>query len=293
MKQVVDGKGPPALSQVPGGGPPPDASLTVNICDLYALEAAMAFKEKRADAEITALTIGPEDSDQVVRYALARGADHATRIWHEEISVDDPFTVGMIIAIFARLSGCSLLFCGMMSEDSCSAIVPALVAERLGWNWVNRVIGIEPAKNGSGLRVLQKGERGARLEISCGLPAVLACCPRMQGFNYVSLHRRLLVQQRPVRLHSREDLGFEAPDAVDPPMKILRTRSPKPRTKRTAIASKALTGEDLMWAMISGKGGKKQEDQLIRGDPDELAGKILDFLLEKGMLDPSQLAAKR
>ena len=34
---------------------------------------------------------------------------------------------------------CSLVLCGMMSDDSRSAVVPVLAAERLNWPLVSRV----------------------------------------------------------------------------------------------------------------------------------------------------------
>lgn len=287
MKEVSEGRGPQVSRRITAEANQRSSS-TVNVYDLYALEAAMALRRKNSGVEVAALTVGPEHSDRVLRYALARGVNHAFRISSEGIAVDDPFSVGTAIARFARFFGGALICCGMMSEDSCWGIVPALVAEKLGWPWVNRVIEMAPAKDGASLRVMRKEEQGAILEVECGSPAVLACCPRMEGFDYVSAHRRARMEERPICLYSLEDLG-EAVSEADAPIRILRTRNPKPRTKRTAIASKALSGEELMLAMISGTGGKKRDDQIIRGNPGELAGKILDFLLGKGILDPSQL----
>ncbi|WP_170302058.1 electron transfer flavoprotein subunit beta/FixA family protein [Desulfosarcina widdelii] len=286
MKQVGDGEGPPTLAETSARAYLPCVSLY----DLYALEEALDLREKQPGIEITALTIGPEDCDQVVRYAMARGADHAVRIWHDSINPDDPFAIGMIVALFARFLGCSLIFCGIMSEDLRSAIMPSFAAERLGWNWLNMVIDIEPAENGSGVRVIQKREKGKRVETFCGFPAVLACCHKSDGFDYVSLHRRLRMQNKPVRLYGIDDLEMETLDLTDPPMKILKSRNPKPRTKRTPIALEALSGEDLMWGMITGSGGTKDDDQISRGSPNELAGKILDLLIEEGAVDKSQLA---
>ena len=290
MKQVGQGNGPPTFDKGEKEGNPDCLPSAVNIYDIYALEGAMDCKRRNGNIEVIALTFGPGGFDELLRYSLARGVDHAVRIWQEGIAPDDPFTIGKILAQFARRSDVSLVFCGMMSEDSCSAMMPAIIAAELSWPWANRVIRGGTMDKDREIRVVQKAERGGRLEASLGIPSVLAFCPNLDGFRYVSLHRRLRKQDSPLQLYRPEDLGMVGHDAngSEAPIKIKRIRQPKPRTKRTAIASQALSGEDLMWAMISGT-KKKQDDNLIRGAPSELADSILNLLMEKGMLDPSRI----
>jgi electron transfer flavoprotein alpha/beta subunit len=290
MKQVGQGNGPPTFDKGKKEGNPNCLPPAVNIYDVYALEGAMDCKQRNGNTEVIALTFGPEGFDELLRYSLARGVDHAVRIWQEGIALDDPFTIGKILAQFARWSDGSLVFCGMMSEDSCSAMMPAIIAKELSWPWVNRVIRVEHMDKDLKIRVVQKAEKGGRLETSLGIPAVVAFCPNLDGFRYVSLHRRLHKQHNALQLYRPDDLGIVCHDAnrSDPPIKIKKIREPKPRTKRTAIASQAISGEDLMWAMISGT-KKKQDDNLIRAAPSELAESILNFLMEKGMLDPSRV----
>ena len=289
MKQTREGEGPPAFPRRKGLEMPSE-SPSINLCDIYALEAAVTLKEKGLGVQITALTVGPHSSDQVLRYALARGANHAARIWHESLSIDDAFAVGMILARFTGLSDASLLFCGMMSEDSCSAMVPAFTAAKLKWPWMNRVIHVDGVESNSSIRAVQKGEKGDRLGVLCNLPAVLAFCPCVEGFQYVSVHRQLRTTNRPIQIGELDQLELEPTELAQiSPITIVGTRYPKPRTKRTAIASQGLSGEDLMWSMISGSGGQKQDDNLVRGDPKKLADSILDYLLEEGLLDVSRL----
>ena len=290
MKQVDQGNGPPTFDSGKKEINPNCLPPAVNIYDIYALEGAMDCKQRNGDTEVIALTFGPEGFDDLLRYCLARGVDHAVRIWQEGIAPDDSFAIGKILAQFARRSDGSLVFCGMMSEDSCSAMMPAIIAGELSWPWVNRVIRMEPMDKDLGIRVVQKAEKGGRLETSLKIPAVLAFCPNLDGFRYVSLHRRLRKQHGPLQLYRPDELGIVCHDAngSNSPIKIKKIRQPKPRTKRTAIASQGMSGEDLMWAMISGT-KKKQDDNLIRGAPSELADGILNFLMEKGMLDPSRV----
>jgi len=251
----------------------------------------MGCKQRNTHTEVIALTFGPDGHDEILRYCLARGVDQGIRIWREGIPLDDPFSIGRMLARCARHFDISLIFCGMMSEDSRSAMMPAIMAKALGWPWANRVIRVELMDKVSGIRVVQKAERGGRLETSLVVPSVLAFCPNVDGFTYISLHRRLRKRHSPLQLYWPDELGTVSHDAAPrpSPIEIKRIRQPKPRTKRTAVAFEALSGEDLMLAMISGT-KKKQNDNLIRGAPSELADSILQCLMERGMIDSSKLS---
>ena len=55
---------------------------------------------------------------------------------------------------------CSLVLCGMMSDDSRSAVVPVLAAERLNWPLVSRVLMKADQKS---VTVRREGRAGSRL----------------------------------------------------------------------------------------------------------------------------------
>jgi len=44
--------------------------------------------------------------------------------------------------------------------------------------------------------------------------------------------------------------------------------------------------------MISGASGKKDDENLLRGEPEKLAERILNFLTEKGFYHPSKVSHK-
>jgi electron transfer flavoprotein alpha/beta subunit len=207
----------------------------------------------------------------------------------------DSYVISQIISQVARISQCSLLLCGMMSEDSCSAIVPALVAEKMSWPWVNRVVGIQWLEEATGITVLQRGEKGGRLEIFCNLPTLLAFYPALSGHRYISLRRlRLAEKNKSIEIFNLDKLGLQPQELFESqsPVRVVKVRQPKPRTKRTAIASQQLSGEELMWQMISGASGKKGDENLLRGEPEKLAEGILNFLTEKGFYHSSKVSHK-
>jgi hypothetical protein len=150
------------------------------------------------------------------------------------------------------------------------------------------------SENATGITALQRGEKGGRLEIFCNLPAIIAFYPALTGHQYVSSRRLRSVENRPIQIYNLKQFGLESQDLMrsQPPVKVVKVRQPKPRTKRSAIASRQLSGEELMWQMISGPSGKKDDDHLARGEPEKLAERIINFLTEKGIFHPSKASHK-
>src|SRR5207237_8455526 len=64
-----------------------DASYEMNEPDAYALEEALRLKEKQG-GEVVVCSVGPERVVQVIREALARGADRAIHLEHGTSGVD-------------------------------------------------------------------------------------------------------------------------------------------------------------------------------------------------------------
>jgi len=98
------------------------------------------------------------------------------------------------------------------------------------------------------------------------------------------------VENKPIQIYNLNQLGLQSQEIMgsQSPVKVVKVRQPKPRTKRTVIGSQQLSGEELMWQMISGASGKKDDGNLVRGEPEKLAERILNFLTEKGIFHPSK-----
>src|SRR3989337_2085052 len=67
-----------------------DASFELNEPDAYALEEALRLKEQQG-GEVVVCCAGPARSSQVIREALARGADRAIHIEADSLATADAF----------------------------------------------------------------------------------------------------------------------------------------------------------------------------------------------------------
>src|ERR1700754_2921397 len=100
IKQVPQKDAPLKLNDA-GTWSREDVSYEVNEPDAYALEEALRQKEKHG-GEVVVVTAGPARAQQVLREALAKGADRAIHLEGNEFAALDAFNTAKAIATVAR-----------------------------------------------------------------------------------------------------------------------------------------------------------------------------------------------
>ncbi|MFF4796493.1 electron transfer flavoprotein subunit beta/FixA family protein, partial [Streptomyces sp. NPDC001276] len=103
--------------------------------DEYAVEQALQIAENYdgdGDAEVTVLTVGPEDAKDALRKALSMGADKAVHVEDDDLHGTDAIGTSLVLAKAVEKAGYDLVISGMASTDGSMGVVPALLAERLG-----------------------------------------------------------------------------------------------------------------------------------------------------------------
>src|SRR6185437_2370612 len=108
-----------------------DVSYEVNEPDAYALEEALRQKEKNG-GEVVVLTAGPARAQQVLREALAKGADRAIHLEGDEFVRLDPASTAKAIAAAVNGENFDLIFTGLQSDDYGYAQTGVLLAGVLG-----------------------------------------------------------------------------------------------------------------------------------------------------------------
>src|SRR5262249_25666141 len=93
-----------------------DAAYEMNEPDAYALEEALRLKEKHG-GEVVACSAGPPRVAQVLREALARGADRAIHVEDEALSHGDAFVVASALGNAMREEVFDLILTGLQSDD--------------------------------------------------------------------------------------------------------------------------------------------------------------------------------
>ena len=108
-----------------------DASWELNEPDAYALEEALRLKEKHG-GEVVVISAGPSRATQVIREALARGADRAIHVEGDVFATADAFVAAGALAAALKDEQIDLVLTGLQSDDQGFAQVGVILAEKLG-----------------------------------------------------------------------------------------------------------------------------------------------------------------
>ena len=91
-----------------------DLSFEINEPDAYALEEALQLKEKHG-GEVVVVTAGPARSHQVLREALAKGADRAIHLEDDRFATLDAANVARALAASIAGEAFDLIVTGLQS----------------------------------------------------------------------------------------------------------------------------------------------------------------------------------
>ncbi|MEE9292359.1 MAG: electron transfer flavoprotein subunit beta/FixA family protein, partial [Acidobacteriota bacterium] len=131
IKQVVTREWPLRVSDTNTWIRDRDASFEMNEPDAYALEEALRLKERHG-GEVVACSAGPARVAQVIREALARGADRAIHVEGEALATADALTVADALGAAMRDEQFDLILTGLQSTDQGFGQAGVVLAERLG-----------------------------------------------------------------------------------------------------------------------------------------------------------------
>ncbi|WP_413752363.1 electron transfer flavoprotein subunit beta/FixA family protein [Streptomyces sp. R-74717] len=175
--------------------------------DEYAVEQALQIADDADDAEITVLTVGPEDAKDALRKALSMGADKAVHVEDDDLHGSDVMGTSLVLAKAIEKTGYDLVICGMASTDGTMGVLPAVLAERLGVAQVTLLS--EVSVEGGTVTGRRDGDTASeRLEAS--LPAVVSVTDQSGEARYPSFKGIMAAKKKPVQSLDLEDLEIEA-----------------------------------------------------------------------------------
>lgn len=147
------------------------ANLVTNIFCENALETALQLKDS-VGAEVTAVSFGPAEAEDVLRKALAMRVDQAVLVVNPEIDqFGSTVSSSVLAAAIRKLGDFDLIMLGREAGDWGEGQTAGLVAEELGLPFVAFVDTVEPTD--SGTKVYRQTETG-REEIATQLPLVVS-----------------------------------------------------------------------------------------------------------------------
>ncbi|MFI9048819.1 electron transfer flavoprotein subunit beta/FixA family protein [Streptomyces sp. NPDC053427] len=175
--------------------------------DEYAVEQALQIKEAADDAEITVLTVGPEDASDALRKALSMGADKGVHVEDDDLHGTDALGTSLVLAKAIEKTGYDLVVCGMASTDGTMGVLPALLAERLN---VPQVTQLSEVAVADGKVTGRRDGDSASEQLEASLPAVVSVTDQSGEARYPSFKGIMAAKKKPVESLDLEDLEIEA-----------------------------------------------------------------------------------
>jgi electron transfer flavoprotein beta subunit len=208
-----------------------DVSYEMNEPDAYALEEALRLREKHG-GEVVVCSAGPARVQQVIREALARGADRAIHVEDQALGTADAYAAATGISAAMMDEKFDLILTGLQSDDQGHAQFGPVLATRLGvpHSTIIMEVQVHPS-TGSGqeasLRVKRELEGGWFQYVTMPLPALLTIQSGINQLRYATL--------KGIMAAKKKDIKKVAPTAaVQSRQKILALYAPQ-KAKQTVM----------------------------------------------------------
>jgi electron transfer flavoprotein beta subunit len=235
------------------------APPVINGFDEQGLEAALRLREVDRDIEIICLATGDRFNNDVMKRALAVGADQLILISSPSLDTWDSYTIGATLAAAIRkLGGADLVICGRQGSDWDNGLTPYILADLLGMPLLTlaRRIAVKD-KTIEIDRVLADGS----MIMEAPLPAVVTVTSELGALRMPTVAARLQAARKQPKSMTLDELGATPPARNAPAVTDLAI----PATGRTCAfieaaddrAAGAQLAETLLNAGVVRLGGER------------------------------------
>ena len=216
-----------------------------NESDNYALEEALLLKETH-NGEVVACTLGSESSRQVLKDAMAKGADRSIFLSDSKFDSLDVLSIAKVFASALKDENFDLIMSGLQSDDQGNSQLGILLAEMLGMSHASLVMGTE-MQDDSTIKVKRELESGWFQWTTLSLPASISIQSGINTPRYATLKGIMMVKNKITDEISAQDISAQD-------------------------FSSNISIEKLYVPV------KSKETVFIDGSPDEIVGQLVDVL---------------
>ena len=197
-----------------------NVKMSMNPFDEIAVEEAIKLKEAGTVSEIVVLSIGPQQSQETIRTALAMGADRGILVKTDELV--EPLNVAKIIKSVSEEENPDLIILGKQAIDDDSNQTGQMLAALLGWS--QGTFASELKISDGKANVVREIDGGLQtLEIT--LPSIITTDLRLNEPRYASLPNIMKAKKKPIDEKLPEDYNIE----ISPMLEIVKVSEPAQR----------------------------------------------------------------
>jgi len=232
-----------------------DLVYSINEWDNYAVEEALQIVA-RVGGEVTVITVGGEDDEEILRREMAMGASHGVLISDDAFSGSDGRGIATILKAFVQKGNYDLILTGVQAEDG-GAQVGGMLAAMLDYPFASLVNSIEILDGGK-LKISREIAGGSREMNEIDLPCVLSIQTGINEPRYVGMRGIRQVASIPIPTFGAADLNVDAGAVGQASAKVKRVD---------------------YFVAAPGKGA-----EMLQGSREEIVDKLLELVAAKGGL---------
>jgi electron transfer flavoprotein beta subunit len=207
-----------------------NVKMSMNPFDEIAVEEAVRLKESGKATEVVAASIGPAQSQETLRTALAMGADRAILVKHD--SYVEPLAVAKILKGVVEAEKPDLVILGKQAIDDDSNQTGQMLAALLGWaqgTFASKVV-----IDGDKAKVTREVDGGLQT-VELKMPAIVTADLRLNQPRYASLPNIMKAKKKQLDEKTPADYGAD----VKPRLKVIKTEEPSGRKAGVKVKSVA------------------------------------------------------
>ncbi|XXK29285.1 electron transfer flavoprotein subunit beta/FixA family protein [Arenicellales bacterium nBUS_45] len=228
IKRVIDANIKVRVNADQSGVELNNVKMAMNpFCEI-AVEEAIRLREGGKAEEVIAVAVGPSQSQETLRTALAMGADRAILI--ETDPAPEPLGVAKLLKAVTEKENPGLVILGKQAIDGDNNQTGQMLAALLSWSIGTFVSGLEV--NDGSVRVTREVDGGLE-NIDLTPPCVITVDLRLNEPRYASLPNIMKAKKKPLETFSPDDLGVD----VSPRIEVLKVIEPPARAAGVKVSS--------------------------------------------------------
>ncbi|MRG70492.1 electron transfer flavoprotein subunit beta/FixA family protein [Alphaproteobacteria bacterium HT1-32] len=230
VKRVIDYNVKIRVKADQSGVETANVKMSMNPFDEIGVEEAVRLKEAGIATEIIALSVGPQQSQETIRTALAMGADRGILV-----QTDDevqPLSVAKIFKAIVEKEEPGLVILGKQAIDDDSNQTGQMLSALMGW--AQGTFASKITVDGDKLNVTREVDGGLE-SIVLKLPAIVTTDLRLNEPRYASLPNIMKAKKKPIDTTTPDELGVD----ITPRLKTLKVVEPPKREAGVMVESVA------------------------------------------------------
>ncbi|MEM8877000.1 MAG: electron transfer flavoprotein subunit beta/FixA family protein [Pseudomonadota bacterium] len=205
-----------------------NVKMSMNPFDEIAVEEALRLREKGTATEVVAVSVGPQQSQETIRNALAMGADRGILIKTDDLV--EPLAVAKLLKAVIAEEEPGLVILGKQAIDDDCNQTGQMLAALLGWS--QGTFASEVAIDGDHVSVTREVDGGLQT-VKLKMPAVVTTDLRLNEPRYASLPNIMKAKKKPLDEKTPADYGVD----TAPRLEIVKTVEPPAREAGVKVES--------------------------------------------------------